>query len=217
MLLVMVVVGILLAITAPMIRTFTVGGGVTAGISIVQSQLRLARRYALSKRRKVALIMPGNISGVAADKRYASLRIAYVTDSNPPNMFAFDRWMEDSEWHFLPTGALVLEADDDIGVQTSGTYAKIPADDGFTRVDNVPLLGIGTGTASGVRAVVFTSTGKVTGPSRYVTIGDATFDGATWIIRNPANEPKNKSSGSQVTIEMELYTGNFVTKDPSQY
>jgi len=217
MFIVVIIFSVLLALTVPLIRKLTVGSGVNPSIQAVAGQIRLGRRYALTKRTKIAIIMPGpSATNIDDDKRYSCLRLAYVEDKNPPDEYQFTEWMEDTQWVFLAKNASILEADDDIGVQTGSTYVKTPNDDLYTQVDGVPLLGIGGGDTDNVRALVFTSTGRVAGPTRYVTIGDAVYQGA-WIVRYPADIDTNKSCANQVTIELNVYTGNADVKQPPDY
>ncbi len=218
MMLVIVIVGVLLAITLPLLQKLTLGSGANAGITMMASELRLARRYALTKRKRIAVILPGpNATSANVTNRYGCIRLAYVNEKNPPNLYQFDSWLEDSQWSFMPNGISIMECDDDVGIANGASFTKEPADNNFTKIDGVPLTSIGGNVQDGIRVVVFSSTGKVLGSSRYVTVGEAAFTGTVWIIRKPENKPKNKSTANQVTIEMDLYTGNFTTKNPTEY
>jgi hypothetical protein len=129
----------------------------------------------------------------------------------------FDRWVENTTWSFLPTGASIMEADDDIGIKSGSTYQATPVDDTYSVVKNVPLSPIGSGTAD-VRAVIFAPTGKVlqTAPA-WVTIGEAVFSGGNWIVKKPASDAKNKSCANQVSIVADAYTGRAIYKYPADY
>jgi len=193
------------------------GSVLQSAIPMVRGKLSNGRLFAIKSRKKIAVLMPGpNAIACDADKRYSAMRMAYVKEILSPDGFEFVGWYEDSKWEYVSTGALIMECDDDIGVQNGGVYVTTPNDDGFSRVDAVPLDGIGGGLTNGVRAVVFTSTGKVTGSSTYVTVGEAAFTGA-WVVKKVGDIPTNKSAADQVTFELNVYTGHFEVKNPPDY
>lgn len=225
LLVVVAIMGVIIAVGLPAFEKLTIGSGVDAAVRQVSAQLRLARQYAISNRCKVALIMP--TKEVAGNARWACFRPAVV--SGPASPFKFERWVDGTAWTFLPVGSSIMEADDDVGIQSGGSYAVL-GDDVHQKVgvasNEVDLDKIGGDTGvTGVRAVVFTSTGRLAGtstPPLYVTIGEAINNGAkntdgNWIIRNPANAAKNKSAANQLTITINPYTGRTVTSDPSEY
>ena len=223
LLVVVAIMGVIIAVGLPAFEKLTIGSGVDAAVRQVSAQLRLARQYAISNRCKVAVIMP--TQEVAGNARWACFRPAVVSGTTP---FKFVRWVDGTTWTFLPVGSSIMEADDDVGIQSGGSYTVL-GDDAYQKVGvasnevNLDKLG-GSTTAKNVRAVVFSSTGRLAGMSTslYVTVGEAINNGTvgsagTWIIRNPANAAKNKSASNQLTITINPYTGRTVTSDPSEY
>ena len=219
---VLLIMAILLAVAIPAFEKLTTGTGVDAAGRMVSAQLRLARQYAITQRAKIAIIMPGPAAtGLTEKYRYSCLRAAIVTGGSSP--FTFSEWVQNTTWSFIPIGASIMEADDDKGIKNAGSLSKTPNDDGYTKCSSVDMTKLVAGyTGTNIRCMVFAPTGRVLGASRYATIGDATFTGGSWAIRNPveSGEPlydKNRSCANQVTIEVDTYTGRAVMETPDEY
>jgi len=229
---VLVVMLVLMGLAVPLFNKLAVGSGVDAGARIVSAQLRLARQHAITKRKKIAVIMPGpNATTVDPKYRYSCLRPAIVTGSG--GAYTFEEWVENAEWTFLPLNATIMEADNDIGIKDDTTYTKLPQESHlgadnkgvFTTVSgtvapklDLTKIGAPTSGASNIRAVVFGPTGKTLGYTpAWVTIGDSTFDGSSWIVREAATLAKNKSCSNQLSIVLDTYTGRAVMKQPQEY
>jgi prepilin-type N-terminal cleavage/methylation domain-containing protein len=113
---VIVIASIVIAFAVPAFQKLAIGGGVDAAARMVSSQLSLARAEAISRRKCVAVIMPGKDFKKDDDDdenlyKYQSFRAALIKDNG--GVYEFESWVEGSEWSFLPTGTVIAEADTD--------------------------------------------------------------------------------------------------------
>ena len=145
--LVLVIVSILLIIAMPAFNKLVLGSNVDGGARLVLSQLRLARQYAITKRVRVAVLLPAKdfpSDGTAADStRYkaSSVRSCIVDSSND-----FVEYVGKTQWAFLPQSVYI----DDI------TNADA--------VNGVEFPEKGSGeTADNVRSIIFLPSGSVEG------------------------------------------------------
>ena len=177
---VMVILAIVMGIAVPSVSRLTTGIGVDAGARMVGGKLRLARQSAISARKNVALLMPSDGEMTVGDFSYIALRMCEVTGDSPAKFVA---WLPETKWEYLPKGAVVAEADSDLGMSnppTDGQYSKV-----------LPDAANELGAASGrtVRAVVFRKTGRTTAVTRrYVTIVEGVLIGGNLTIKNAENK-----------------------------
>jgi hypothetical protein len=180
------------------------------------AQLRLARQYAITQRRRVAVLMPSKditksdgelYNAWGSTKRgflnpflYGSFRTCFV-DSNG----VFDGWVPNSQWEYLPVGSAIFGADED---ETGSSFvfnpSNLPSDDsgkttfvsGVIFPVNNPIGDFdGNGTPDedtdkiyNVRAVIFKPTGALTDSNGLVvTVGEGLYVNGNWIIRNGKN------------------------------
>jgi prepilin-type N-terminal cleavage/methylation domain-containing protein len=115
---VLIIIGILMAALAPAFNRLMTGNAVGAAARMLSSQLSLARSEAVSQRKYIAVIMPGEkfkFKSPAADTNlyhYQSFRAAIVESSAGSNDFKFEKWVQGTTWTFLPVGAVIAEAKD---------------------------------------------------------------------------------------------------------
>ena len=183
LLVVVAIMIVLLGITAPAFSKITRGRAVDAASRMVSSQLMLARSEAVSKRRSIAVIIPGHNLDVPADGNayhYASFRSAWVKYNEGSDRYEFDGWVEGTSWTFLPIGAVVACIDYDKNTPSalkyeSDTKSYVPSDTtnwftGTTEMnkkdevemvfeDSVKMFD-GQSQSKGVRAVVFKADGR---------------------------------------------------------
>lgn len=124
LLVVMAIMGILLSIAMPAFNRLTQGNKVTAASNNLGGAMGQARSQAILNRKYVAVIMP--VTGVPARYLFKSYRLCYVT---PPSdisstTFTFDRWLEDSIWHFFPAGTIIADADTISGYSATPAWPK---------------------------------------------------------------------------------------------
>lgn len=149
---VMLIVGILLAVTVPVVVKITSGSSVEAAARMVGSQLRLARQEAIVKRKNVAVLFPsGTGAGVPAEARYHGFRACYVDSAN-----VWTGWVLNAPWSYVPVGAAIAEVDDDNAIQWDASSPPQPTDDTFTTVTGIDGI-----TTNASRAVVFRPSGRV--------------------------------------------------------
>ncbi len=124
----LVVVGImlvLLGVSVPAFSRIVRGRSVDNASRMVSSQLMLARAEAVSKRRYVAVIMPGHNFSAPDDGNpycYGSFRTAWVEYDEANDNYTFDGWVEGTSWTFLPLGAVIAYIDYDQTEPSSMKY-----------------------------------------------------------------------------------------------
>ena len=114
LLIVVAIMAVLLGLTAPAFTKITRGKAVDAASRMVSSQLMLARAEAVSKRRSIAVILPGDKFNSPSDGNayhYGSFRSAWVKYDEGNSRYEFDGWVEGTTWTFLPVGAFVACVD----------------------------------------------------------------------------------------------------------
>jgi prepilin-type N-terminal cleavage/methylation domain-containing protein len=205
---VMLIVGILLAVTVPIIVKLSSGSSVDAGARMIGAQLRLARQEAITKRQPVAVLFPTVDSG--ADKvAYVGFRACFVT--NDSGTWRFDKWVQNLPWTYVPANAYIAEADDDY---LSGTPPKPDLVEGGANGTITTVSPLATPPTpdpfvftNPVRAVVFRAAGRLTSTQRGVTL----VEGA---IAPGTTTPVTKNAGNWVTLEVNQFTGRVSFSTP---
>jgi prepilin-type N-terminal cleavage/methylation domain-containing protein len=203
LLVVMLIVGILLAITVPAFIKITSGSGVEAASRMIGSQLRLARQEAISKRKTIAVLFPTvNPAGTDAPA-YVGFRACIVERATSGTAdYTWLEWVQNTAWSFVPMGAVIAEVDQD-GTPATGVPVP-PVDNTFTKVGSVP------GFAADMRAVVFKSSGQIGGSlQRYVTL----VEGA---MAPGAAAPLIKTPRNWIDINVNQYTGRVTYQRPGE-
>ena len=211
LLVVVAIMIVLLGITAPAFSKITRGKAVDTASRMVSSQLMLARAEAVSKRRSIAVIIPGEYIDAPSDGnayRYSSFRAAWVRYDEGTSRYIFDGWVEGTNWTFLPMGAFVACID---YTKTNPTALKFVESDlaytysdtpnWFTGVsemnkkdiaekvyeDSVKLFD-GLSQTKGVRAVVFKPDGRCSEKTDVTLMEGVVSPGSSEIERiNEAN------------------------------
>jgi prepilin-type N-terminal cleavage/methylation domain-containing protein len=201
---VMLIVGILLAVTVPVLVKITSGSSVEAASRMVGSQLRLARQEAISKRKTVAVLFPTANSATGDATSYVAFRPCIVTRATSGTAdYVWQEWVTNAAWSFAPIGAVVAEVDGD-GAPATGVPSP--------PVDDPPIITIGSvpGYALDVRAIVFKASGQVGGSlQRYVTL----VEGA---LPTGAATPLIKNGKNWIDINVNQYTGRVTYKRPGE-
>jgi len=212
---VIVIIAVILGITAPAFRKLATGSAVDSAARMVSSQLSLARAEAISRRQHVAVIMPGAdfVQDTANDPniyRYQSFRAAIVEASATVGEYTFVQWIEGTDWTFLPTGALIIEAnggDDEL----TTTAPRVPV--GSWTIDGTATHAINDGsspakifdvasvTNSDVRAVVFKPNGRCASKV-YVTIMEG-------VVASPTGSYERENMSNIRVMEINAYTGQI--------
>jgi prepilin-type N-terminal cleavage/methylation domain-containing protein len=197
---VMLIVGILLAVTVPVLVKITSGSSVEAASRMVGSQLRLARQEAISKRKTVAVLFPTVNSDGGDATAYVAFRPCIV--SRVAGTYVWQEWVTNAAWSFAPIGAVVAEVDGD-GAPVTGVPSP-PVDDSPITVGSVPDY------TADVRAIVFKASGQVGGSlQRYVTL----VEGA---LPTGAATPLIKNGKNWIDINVNQYTGRVTYKRPGE-
>ncbi len=181
---VMLIMGILLAVTVPAVIKITSGSSVEAASRMVGSQLRLARQEAITKRKTIAVLFP--TASTATDPvAYVGFRPCIVERATSGTAdYTWLGWVQNTTWSFVPVGAVLAEVDQDGTRSTGGAVPVPPVDNTITTVGSVP------GFAADTRAIVFKPSGQI-GASlqRFVTLveGAVPTGSATPVIKNRTN------------------------------
>jgi len=225
---VLVIMVMIMGVAMPAFKNLTSGVGVDAAVRMVNAQLRLSRQYAITKRKRVAVLMPGpNATGLDFRHRYSCLRPAEVSGSG--NTYTWVQWIDDTSWSFVPTGSAIMEVDNDTGIANgASTLVVNPVDNSFaaTTIDYGEMSSLTTAAGPfNCRCVVFHPTGRILGDSDQVTVGDAVYMGSNnWAVKNPAqagnpfyDNGQTYSCANQFNIALDAYTGRAVVTTPDEY
>lgn len=117
-LMVLLIAGILLAVSIRGLTGLTKGQGAAGAVRTISSKLSLARSYAVVKNRYVAMLMPNDNNLIPAfpytqnfttevlkEYFYTQMRLCYVkydTSDLSNKKYVFDDWIDGSEWYGLP-------------------------------------------------------------------------------------------------------------------
>jgi Tfp pilus assembly protein FimT len=153
---VLVLMMIVISITLPSFNKMMTGSAVDSASRMLGAQLRLARQYAITQRRRVAVLMPSkdiqNHDGYSYDNTINPWSVAERNSLNPflhvsfRSCFVdgsgnFEEWVPNSQWEYLPVGSAIFEADTD---QTTTNFTPTNINDsGGTYVKDV-LFPVGT-------------------------------------------------------------------------
>jgi Tfp pilus assembly major pilin PilA len=219
----MVVIGIALLLVGLAATAYTriaASQQVDASTATLSGALMEARQLAVSRRKYVAVLMPGTEGSTPAPKAYACYRPAFVLRiDGTPVTYTFDAWPEGSKWEFTGNACSIMEADDVVGIEDNGTYQSTPKDNTYTTVGSVDLRGVGgTNPASGVRAVIFAPSGRAA-QEYYVTVGQANYLGGRWLVQKVADPllTKNHSCANQLTLKINRFSGAVSCIRPENY
>ncbi|MFZ2653868.1 MAG: hypothetical protein WAX69_03060 [Victivallales bacterium] len=142
-LLVIGIMVILFSLAVPEFVKTLKGQGAEFAARTLSVKLNLARSYAISKRKYVAILMPQSGGAPSAsnipDKYFHCSYRACIVAKNGSNYY-FQQWIQGESWEFLPEGVSIAEIDDDNGVNVSGGYLS-PSNGAITTVSPSPLPG----------------------------------------------------------------------------
>jgi type II secretory pathway pseudopilin PulG len=137
LLVVLVIAGLLTGVTITGIKGALARQGAAGAVRTLSSKISLARSFAVSRNRYVALLLPddtglngdlngaskhndpietGNTNNFSNDYFFTQTRLCYVNKdtSVSPSVYNFDRWVDGYEWQKLPSKTIafiVSEAD----------------------------------------------------------------------------------------------------------
>jgi len=104
MLVVIVIVGIMLALTLPAVNNLMKSGGLGAATRHVSNTLNLARQYAITHRTRTRVVFPYSLTvgaGISQAPRYLTYAVV-AKDSTTAG------WSYIGKWEFLPLGVVFL-------------------------------------------------------------------------------------------------------------
>ncbi len=226
---VIVIVSIILAFSVPAFQKLAVGSGVDAAARMLSSQLSLARAEAVSRRKCIAVIMPG--AGYARNTTddsvypFQSFRAAIVNNTT----HAFEQWVEGTEWTFLPTGTIIASVSgNEIALQSinkdpsdpSSPMITVPKDSWSPAYGSLgeevadaaasPFMnetdGTGTRNTSNVRAVIFKPNGRCT-QKLYVTVMEGVYSEVA--LGESKTEPERTVLTNIRVMEINAFTGQI--------
>ena len=204
---VMAIIAILMGIALTPFQNVLSSSGVDGAQRMVTSQLRMARQYAISKREKVAVLMPGPNTSVPDQMRYTAFRSCIVKNGDE-----FKKWIENTEWNYVPTGSSIIQVLDSPPSDSpvSGEYDSTTGwSDTFEDIQKVNYDWNNDGTASEKRvdrAVVFEPTGRLSHTGVYVTACEAVYKSGNKTVRNGNN---------WISMKVNQFTGRVEVIRPS--
>ena len=190
------------------------GSGVDGAARMIGAQLRLARQYALSQRKYVAVLMPAENGAPAM--RGVAFRTC-VVDGNDAN---FVEWVPDTKWEQLPAQSIIYFAGPDTG--NDGDVTVSFTQEPYTDLDDngqydggEPYFDVnGNGnhntslsSANEIRAVVFKPTGKIKTSGSYYTVRvveGVNVDGAL----------SERNSDNAKLLKLDVFTGRVTYEEP---
>ena len=232
MMVVVVIVVIVMGVSIPAFMKLTSGSSVRGGVRLLAAQVRLTRQFAISQRRTVALLMPGEIIEGGANKlpddlSYVAMKPAIVEDNS--GNYEFVAWVDGSKWLHVPRGAVIAEVDGDQGVAAKGSSYNVtaPAEDGKCLV-TVPFVQLGdlyepleslSGNATIRRAIVFSPTGRVKGPTEAnLTVAQLIYTKGGWISKTSGTSgTSTQFTANQFNINVNTFTGRIKVESPPEY
>lgn len=173
LLLVLGIMGIIMSVGVSSLSRLNKSQAVTGAVRTIAGQISLARSYAVSRNRYVALILPSEVdSNFAPDSSFIlrKTRICYVKKdiTASPVEYNFDGWVEGQQWLKLPKGSLaIISTKNDLKLPTPPQAAsnikivnkiKYTDDDGYA---------INNGVSP---ALIFSSSGALLGGESYITV-----------------------------------------------
>ncbi|OGV55698.1 MAG: hypothetical protein A2017_03190 [Lentisphaerae bacterium GWF2_44_16] len=180
MLVVMAIVATILGIGLPAFEKMVKGQGLDAAIRQVGGKLGVARAYAISSNRYVAVFFPQTDAGFPSGFPYFQYRIGYVTKA-VAGTYSFSSWAEGEDWQQLPTGVAINSVTNPISVSS-------------VKIDD-----IASGTATVANSLIFSPYGSLQNTTVPVlSFQEAKIDGTTVTQMNTSNI---------ASITMNLFTG----------
>ncbi len=209
MLVVLGITGILLALAIPAFEKLVLGQGVNGAATMVSSQLRLARAYAIASRQRVAVLLPGADAiagtptvGTPTTLKYKSLAFCTVDANNN-----FGAPVPNTKIEYLPTGAVIAEVNINTTYQGSDVDVLALSTDITVKDVKWSTFGFATTSIRNCRGIVLKPTGALALASTvpwYIRVVEGEPNGTALVIRNAAN---------QLTLEVNPYTGRAAIKD----
>lgn len=159
LLVVLVITGIMFSLVVAPFDAMMGSTGVDGGARMVASQLRLARQYAISHRKRVAVLFPMD-QGSDEERKFTAFRSCEVDSSGQ-----WVDWIDNTKWEYLPAGTIIRDVD-----ATQGATTPVTEPVTVTDVDGVA--------ADDFRAVIFKPNGAITYGSGhlYVYVVEGYFD-----------------------------------------
>ncbi|OGV52903.1 MAG: hypothetical protein A2X45_17435 [Lentisphaerae bacterium GWF2_50_93] len=188
-------------VSLPAFEKILVGTGVDLAARNTTSRLGMARNYAISTRKCIALLMP--TSGLPDQYCYGANRMCIVNSNGTYDSgtlvttYTFQRWVQSENWEFTNPGSVIIDVDNIAGC--SGTALVHEQVDGVKCSD----IEAGYATVNNVRAIIFKPSGKIACDTlsysdRFVTVGEGAYSAGALIWKNRSNV---------IDVKIEKYTG----------
>jgi prepilin-type N-terminal cleavage/methylation domain-containing protein len=230
MMVVIVIIAIVIGIAVPAFQKMGSGSSVRAGTRILSAQIRLTRQYAITQRKTMALLLPAReITKLDVENCYTAMKPAIVDFDSTTNTATFVAWVPNTKWTRIPRGAVIAEVDGDVGIADASGPTEVPDDNSpctvsISTADMTDLQeGLGSSTVS-IRAIVFSTTGRVLGPSPAANATVAqlsgTLNGSTWVWISKNKGTTNKAdwaTPNQFNININTFTGRIKIITPDIY
>lgn len=225
MMVVVVIVVIVMGVSIPAFMKLTSGSSVRGGTRLLTAQVKLTRQFAISQRRYVALLLPGEITEGGVNKlpddlSYVAMKPAIVEVSG--TSYVFVEWVDGSKWLHVPRGAVIAEVDIDRGIANGSGFTSTPQDDSPCLVTKVPasqLTELVTGLSADpdIRAIVFSPTGRVKGLTQAnLTVAQLIYAKGTWVSKTPGTG-SGLCTTNQFNINVNIFTGRIKVESPPEY
>jgi prepilin-type N-terminal cleavage/methylation domain-containing protein len=190
MLTVIVIIGVVLAITIPAVTNLMKSGGLNSATREVSNTLSLARQLAITKRVFARVVFPYSQTGSQPDMWYRT----YAVMTNRVNNVATG-WSYASRWEYLPVGAVLMNDNTILGIPPRPCLDNLNAEQVAFPTNTTATFGPGN---SGTLAYVeFAPTGS----AAPLVGGDSVFTLSEGFVSGGTPTPTSKTSaGSLVNL-----------------
>lgn len=218
---VVVIMLIVLGISGPALTKVFMGSSVDSSARMVGAQLRLARQYAITQRKHIAVVFPSaNGPWNDDDKKYQAMRPCEVDASEN-----FLTWVPNTKWTYLPQGAVIYAIDDNSAASLVGSgdrSQKIKASSltPYESTASARDYDYVSATGGDCRAIIFRPSGGLqlngNGMNRYLYILEGASTGANVPLLRNRDKDDQDYVANWVEIEIKQYTGRVGFSRPEQ-
>ncbi|MCF6175046.1 MAG: GspH/FimT family pseudopilin [Victivallaceae bacterium] len=215
LLLVLAIMGIIMGAGFSGLSRMSKGQAVNGAVRSIAGQISLARSYAVSQNRYVALILPNHVdsnfdSNDGDSYVMQKTRICFIDKDSTTGVFDFDEWVSSSQWKKIPQGALAIISTENVAdLDTTPAPPQSPIAGNLEIVNNIEYTNDkNVDETTGVSpAIIFSPSGALVNSESYITV----FWGI-YPFKIDSNRPTNLSTTPNGAARDEEYELNDTDK-----
>jgi prepilin-type N-terminal cleavage/methylation domain-containing protein len=217
MLTVLVIVGVLVALTIPAVTNLMKSGGVTAASREVSNVLGLARQYAITRRVYARVVFPYQSTASWPDMWYRT----YAVMTNRDNTVVTG-WGYLSKWEYLPIGAVFLDTNPSGSHQIPSGGGALDDSSSLNSQPGLPFPDTLSGGVGQLAYIEFGPTGTATAvppngtaqSTLAITEGFTTVNGSTATLQPTASKTITNTLANQTIISVDSLVGRIQVTRP---